>query len=128
MRSAEAARWALMRQEVFGEAIIRATDDFAPGHIICRDMRKPRTMPEFTLNFAFNHADHTASVSVLRSTNHIQYTIVPDDRALEEKFATQVVHRFGDKLEFAFPGKGEEAKRYNEALEKSLKEYIKRDI
>lgn len=85
-------------------------------------------MHAFTLNFTFNHTLHTASVSVLQGTHHMQYTIVPDDPTLEEKFATQVVHRFDDKLEFAFPGTGEEAKRYNEALEKSLKQYIKREV
>lgn len=84
-------------------------------------------MQTFKLDFTFNHAHYKASASVLQGTDHIQYTIIPDDRILEEKFATQVVHRFGDKLEFAFPGKGEEAKRYNEALEKSLKEHIKRE-
>ena len=85
-------------------------------------------MQAFKLDFTLDHAHYKASVSVLQGTGHIQYTVVPDDPALEEKFATQVVHRFGDKLEFAFPGKGEEAKRYNEALEKSLKEHIKREV
>ncbi len=83
------------------------------------------TMQDFQLSFTFNHAHHTASVTVLQGRDHIQYTIVPDDPVLEEKFVTQVVHRFGDKLEFAFPGKGEEAQRYNEALEKALKKSFK---
>ena len=82
-------------------------------------------MQEFKLDFTLNHAHHTASVSVLEGTDHLQYTIVPDDPALEERFATQVVHRFGDKWEFAFPGEGAEAEQYNEALEKALKKSFK---
>ena len=80
-------------------------------------------MEEFKLDFIFNHAHHTASVSVLKRPDHIQYTIVPDDPGLEKRFATQVIHRFNDKFEFAFPKQGEEGRQYDEALEKALRHW-----
>jgi hypothetical protein len=85
-------------------------------------------MQEFKLDFIFNHVHHTASVSVIKRPDHIQYTIVPDDPALEKRFATQVVHRFGEKFDFAFPDKGEDGRHYNKALEKALKQSSKQHI
>jgi len=85
-------------------------------------------MEDFKLDFIFNHVHYRASVSVIKRPDHIQYTIVPDDPALEKRFATQVVHRFGDKFEFAFPDKGGDGTQYNQALEKALKQSSKQHI
>ena len=81
-------------------------------------------MNDFKLHFTWNHAPQTASVTVLKGADHIQYTITPDDPALEKKFATQVIHQFGNKLEFAFPGQGEETEQYNRSLEKALRQVL----
>jgi hypothetical protein len=41
-------------------------------------------MNDFKLDFLFDHAHYTASVTVLKGTGHIQYAITPDDPALEK--------------------------------------------
>lgn len=82
-------------------------------------------MQPFKLDFIYDHHHHSASVSVLRGAGHIQYTIAPDDAALNKRFATQVVHRFGDKLQFAFPGQNKEEEFYNLALGRALRETLK---
>lgn len=82
-------------------------------------------MEDFKLDFIFDHGHYTASVSVIERPEHVQYTIVPDDPVMLRRFATQVIHRFGNKLDFAFPDKGEEGDKYNEALGKALRESLK---
>lgn len=77
-------------------------------------------MENFKLEFVFDGHPQTAEVTVHKGINHIQYTVSPEDHTLKEKFGTQVIHRFGDELEFAFPGEGKAAGRYNEALGKAL--------
>lgn len=86
------------------------------------------TMQEFKLDFIFDHVHRMASVSVIKRPDHIQYTIVPDDPVLARRFATQVIHRFGERFDFAFPDNGEDGRRYNEALEKALKQSSKQHI
>lgn len=67
------------------------------------------TMQEFKLDFIFDHVHRMASVSVIKRPDHIQYTIVPDDPVLARRFATQVIHRFGERFDFAFPTMGKTA-------------------
>jgi len=84
-------------------------------------------MKAFKLDFIFDRHHHSASVSVHRGAGHIQYTIAPDDDTLNKRFATQVVHRFGDKLQFAFPGQNKEEEYYNLALSRALRETLHLD-
>ena len=85
-------------------------------------------MQSFKLDFIFDHAHYSASVSVIKRPDHIQYTVDPHDPILKKRFATQVIHRFGEKFQFAFPGQGVESKKYEEALEKALKQSSKSNI
>jgi hypothetical protein len=82
-------------------------------------------MDEFKINFLFDHSHYTAHVATHKAADHIQYTVSPEDKALKKKFATQVIHRFGDALEFAFPGQGPEAEQYNRSLETALRHTLK---
>lgn len=77
-------------------------------------------MKEFQLDFLYKHVRRKASVTVIERPDHIQYTIAPEDPEL----VTQVVHRFGDRLEFAFPGQDEHTGHYNEAIKKALQQTL----
>ena len=79
----------------------------------------------FEIGFELDGVRHHATVSVLKGTDHVQYTISPTDKALQLKYGNQVVHQFpGRPMQFAFPINGPHQEPYNKAVGEALRRVL----
>jgi hypothetical protein len=82
-------------------------------------------MSHFEISFTFENHRHLATVSVLHSSSHIQYTVTPEDEELKVKLGIQVVHEFPHKpLQPAFPGETEQAGEYARSVIAGLQHFL----
>jgi hypothetical protein len=84
-------------------------------------------MDSFEMNFYFEHKRYKAEVTTLRGTDHIQYTVSPEDEHLLREYGNQVLHQFkGKPLQVAFPGSTEAQRAYAGAVSTGLGDFLEK--